>query len=254
MSDLPAVGRENLARQKRFLLAMCVILAAFYALGARVCDDVTYSGFVVTVARPELTVYGLWAVWGWALLTYLQRLHKLFDVVRASIEADVDTEDRRMALRVGQRFALKKANAADFGLPVTDITVDRKSVRIDAPFEDIVDERGKVHEVQEVEHYSTMKGGRKFKHMNAVVRGVKKRDGNPFTKPMPFTMEWGPWYTRWHVLKAWTRALFGRPAITEHFGPLLAVVLTVTAAAHYWNSPGHPRECGPSDQKIEATN
>jgi hypothetical protein len=250
MADLPAEGRENLARHKRFLLTVSVVAAAYFYLGARVCDTATYSGFLVTIARPENARGLLLVVWAWALLTYLQRLYKLVDVVGGSIKADLEAEDYRLSLAMAQRIARQKILEKDFGDGVTDVTIE--SIGFKTPATRITGEDGRVIWRREREHYRSTSGRRQLRQFKANLVGVTKKTSDRWDASIECSMEWGPWFTGWHVFRSWILALLRRPAIAEHVGPLVAVALAICIAVHYWNNPPHPSECRASGQKIEA--
>jgi len=246
-------GRENLSRQRRFLLVMCVIVIAYYALGAQVRPEVAYSGFLVTVERPELTTYGLWAIWTWALVGYCQRLYKLFAIVWQSILADVETEDRRLALRAAWRFAVREAAAGRINENYSQIVIPRRSIRIEESYHERQNSTGEVEKVPETDHYGTQSGGRKYRRLGGSLYGISKKGGGEGSSTFGFTMEWSKWDTRVHVWRAWTAALIRRPAITEHLLPLLVAVFTIGAPFYPWPTAELPPVTGLSGQRLDET-
>jgi len=251
MADQAAEGRANLERQKRFLLAVTVVVAAYFLLGARVCDTATYSGFLVTIAHPENARGILLVIWLWALLTYLQRVHKLVDVVSNSIKLDVEAEDYRLFHAKALRIARRKLQETNLGDGVTDVRIE--GIAFKAPANRNVGEENRILWRREGDHYRSTTSKLRFRQFRVNLVGVLEKTSDRWDGGLDCSMEWGPWFNSWHVLRTWTRALIRRPGITEHFGPFLAVILTVWLAAHYWNDPLHPGKCRPSEQKIEAT-
>jgi len=58
------------ARPRRFLILMSLAIIAFYGLRAGITPEAEYRGFGLTLARPELAIYGLWIIWGWSVWRY----------------------------------------------------------------------------------------------------------------------------------------------------------------------------------------
>ncbi|HEY7741383.1 MAG TPA: hypothetical protein VIB01_12290 [Steroidobacteraceae bacterium] len=244
MADLPAEGRANLERLKRFLLAVTVVVAAYFALGARVCDTATYSGFLVTIARPEHARVLLLVIWAWALLTYAQRLYKLFAIVKESIGRDVEAEDWRLAHHVARREAKNHLSLTELPAQYSNLRIDRK-IKIS---------RGQDTTGAQTEGmYKAMFGGRMYHSIEYTVRGIDKTTQKPRTDKQSFTLTMEPNETSRHQARAWAAAILRRPGITEHFGPLVAVAVAIAITTYYWDNPPHPTECRPSEQKVEAS-
>lgn len=249
----PEEGRANLARQRRFLLVMCVIVVAYYALGARVRPEVEYSGFLVSVERPELTAFGLWAIWTWALIGYSQRLYKLFEIARDAILRDVRAEDQRLALRAAQRHAIGEAKAGRIGENYSDVVVSRQSIAMMPQLDQARDATGQVVVVNLPDFQRTASDGRVYRHLRGSFRGISKETGGQGTSSFNFSMEWGPWRTRWLACQAWARAVAFRPAISDHFGPLLIAALTVGSPFYPWPADHLEQGGGLAGQRFERT-
>src|ERR1700693_350037 len=95
-----------LKSQRRFLILMSLALAAYYILKVNVGGEAKYSGFAITVGRPDRVQYCLWILYVWALLRYWQRLNELWDRVRGEVMRNIDAHDWRLALREATRSAV----------------------------------------------------------------------------------------------------------------------------------------------------
>jgi hypothetical protein len=69
--------REYLLREKRLLLAVSVILLAHQLLGITISSSAETMGLRFEIEKPERLFVGIWLVWLWALLRYLQLLYSL---------------------------------------------------------------------------------------------------------------------------------------------------------------------------------
>lgn len=144
-------------------------------------------------------------------MRYGQRIYELLSVVRDELLEDVFAEDQRIALRCAKSYAKRLAKLGE-------LTADdplKKNVIVDGPV--------RIH--QDVPVFSpTESGGRKYEHLETTIRwGGDKTSGVGTTF---FQMEMTPWQVRWLRCRAWTYAIFGLPAFTEHIAPIfLALVV-----------------------------
>lgn len=194
---------------------------AYYVLGANVADSAEYSGFGVKLSHPERVTIGLWIVWVWALLRYAQRFYELAVNLWGDVVADVKSEDRRLALSWGLREARCLAKAGHF------------------------DERGKrnVAVNRVIWHYEAGSDGGRTAEPFMPARGGGRQYGlyvsynwrsdqyELGSTGRPFAPEMRSSTLRWHLAKAWTYALFVRPAFSEHIFPLLLAIATPIVAA-----------------------
>jgi hypothetical protein len=207
MADL-----SPLQRQRRFLILMSLGVIAFYWLKAGVSNTATFSGVVVSLGRPEGVAIGLWIIWGWAFLRYGQRVYELLSVLWGELLEDVFAEDQRIALRRAKSCAKRLAELGK-------LTADHPS------WKDVL-VIGPVHNNnQDMPAFLPKEGGgRKYEHLGATIRWGG--DEAPGISTTSFQMEMTPWQVRWLRCRAWTYAIFGLPAFTEHIAPIcLALVV-----------------------------
>jgi hypothetical protein len=69
--------REHFSRERRFLLVVSVILLAHELLGISVAKSVEALGLHLEIENPERLFWGVWIVWTWAFIRYLQLLYSL---------------------------------------------------------------------------------------------------------------------------------------------------------------------------------
>jgi hypothetical protein len=80
--------RERLFKSRRLLLAVSVVLLAHYALGIQVASDADSLGLKFQLPDVQKVWVGVWLVWTWALMVYLQHCHefKFDDFPRERLE------------------------------------------------------------------------------------------------------------------------------------------------------------------------
>jgi hypothetical protein len=66
------IDREQFVRQRRFLIALSMVLFAKYAVGIEVGDSVEALGLQLTFKRKDVLLPFAWVVWLWALVRYFQ--------------------------------------------------------------------------------------------------------------------------------------------------------------------------------------
>ena len=109
MSDVPEL-RERLFKARRLLLTTSVILLAHYALGIQIKSDAESLGLKFELPDIQRVWFGVWIVWTWALVVYLQHCHefKFDDFPNAHFD-----KTRYRAIRwFDQRRFLKEARTA----------------------------------------------------------------------------------------------------------------------------------------------
>lgn len=109
-SDLNAA----LARPRRFLILMSLVVVGYYSLEVGVRPEAEYSGFGLRLGRPEYAIRGLWVIWGWALWRYGQKVYELLSAIWNDILDDVRAEDVRIAMTRCTREANRLARAEGF--------------------------------------------------------------------------------------------------------------------------------------------
>jgi hypothetical protein len=77
MAEAAPEARERLFKTRRLLLLMSFILLAHYALGIQIKSDAESLGLRFEFAKVERVWVGVWVVWTWAVVTYLQYCHEL---------------------------------------------------------------------------------------------------------------------------------------------------------------------------------
>jgi hypothetical protein len=174
-------------------------------LKAKVSNTATMSGVVVSLDRPEYVVFGLWIVWGWALLRYIQRVYERLSVVWREVLEDVFAEDQRIALRAAKNYAKRLAKTGK----LTSDDPRKKNVLVAGP----------VHIDQNENAYSLREdGGRKYDHLMTTISWGGEEA--PAIGTTSFQMEMTPWQARWLRCRAWIFAILGLPAFTEHIAPI----------------------------------
>ena len=212
------VDLSPLQRQRRFLILMSLGVIAFYWLKAGVNTTATVSGVVVSLDRPQGVVVGLWLIWGWAFWRYGQRVYELLSVIWDELLEDVFAEDQRIALRRAKNYAkqLAKTGKLTAGDPV------KKNIFVDGPvyIQGISKALQDPKQVNQVEPTFVPRegGGRKYEHLGITIRWGG--DEAPGIGTTSFQMEMTPWQVRWLRCRAWTYAIFGLPAFTEHIAPI----------------------------------
>jgi hypothetical protein len=71
--------RDRFFKQRSLLLGVSVVLMAHLLLGLKIGKSAESSGFKFEIADPNTLWLGAWAVWVWALISYLQ----IFNSMRA---------------------------------------------------------------------------------------------------------------------------------------------------------------------------
>jgi hypothetical protein len=69
--------RERLFKTRRLLLGISVVLLAHYALGIQIKSDAESLGLRFELPDVQRVWIGVWVVWTWAFVTYLQYCHEL---------------------------------------------------------------------------------------------------------------------------------------------------------------------------------
>ncbi len=73
----PEDVRERLFKARRLLIGISLVLLAHYVLGIKIKPDAETLGLKFDIEDVRKVIWGLWAVWGWSLATYLQHMHDL---------------------------------------------------------------------------------------------------------------------------------------------------------------------------------
>lgn len=140
---------------------------------------------------------------------------------------DVFAEDRRIALRHARNYAKQLAKSGQ-------LTADepaKKNVFVVGPV--YINDFSKTLQdpklVDQVKSMFVLKedGGRKYEHLVTTIRwGRGEALGVGTTS---FQMEMTPWQVRWLRCRAWTYAIFGLPAFTEHIAPIFLALFVFFA-------------------------
>jgi hypothetical protein len=210
-----------LLRQRRFLMLMSLAFAAYYLLKVHVKGDAEYSGFAVTVGRPDRVQYCLWAVFAWAILRYVQRLNELWNLISIEVMRDVDDQDLRLALKAATRRALRLAKCGQLAPRYPNPRV-RGSAWLNPSMRQMIRETRKpgAPKKSDPDFELTERGGRKYRSF-AIVVAYTDSEGNFNQAGVDFNMpEWGRTQAALHRAHAYARAAARLPAIFEHWAPL----------------------------------
>lgn len=225
MSESASELRATLLRQRRFVILMSLAVIAYYALGVGVKNEAEYSGFVLTLHRPDRAVIGLWAIWGWSLWRYGQRVYELLSVIWGEVLEDVYAEDRRIALARAKKFGNRLAAEGKIGEELP------KSARIDGAVAIEPPEPGELRALigEKVTHFRdyfpARHGGRKYPTLKA---NFEWEDGLKWERTdSKFMMELTRRQSTWLRLRAWLHSLLRLPAFSEHVAPLLIAAAAV---------------------------
>lgn len=225
---IPETLQPGLLRQRRFLILMSMAVIAFYWLGVDVQGSAEYSGIAVTLDHPGRVEFGLWAVWGWALWRYGQRIYEALAEIWQEILEDVRAEDLRIALRKAKTFGKKLAKQGHFDdIPKSARVRVRGSVKSEAPnFEALRQEFGE--EISRYRNYQPTKdGGRKYMSLSATFDWV---DGSKWASVGEhFQMQLTRWQAHYLRIRAWLHSAIRLPAMSEHIGPLMIAALAMAA-------------------------
>jgi hypothetical protein len=245
------VSRRELAasallRQRRFLVLMSLALAAHYMLHIHVKGEAEYSGFAVTVAKPDRVQYCLWVVFGWALLRYIQRLNELWSKVKLDVMKNVAAEDLRLALKMATRSAIRQVNHGELASQFSNPSV-RGSAWLNPSLKQMIRETRnsapKVSKKADPDFEFTQRGGRKYRSFAIVITynddgGIFQQIGFDFNMP-----EWSRARTVLHRAHAYAQAAARLPAIFEHWAPLAIAALALCVPVIVMWVDGHKAVC-----------
>jgi hypothetical protein len=223
-----------LLRQRRFLVLMSLALAGFHVLKVHVKGDAEYSGFALSILRPERVQLCVWVIFSWALMRYVQRLNELWPRVGAQLCNDANRQDQRMAIKVARRYAERTiAREGVLNCPEPRVISDPSIV---PSVKEMIRETRKTP-TQPVPKFkpepwfvTTDGGGRKYRTFGIDIsyldKGGKRAPvGHNFDMPA-----WSALRARSHRLRAWANAAIRLPAVFEYLAPLGLAALAIATA------------------------
>jgi hypothetical protein len=192
--------RERLFKSRRLLLAVSVVLLAHYALGIQVASDADSLGLKFQLPDVQKVWVGVWLVWTWALVVYLQHCHEfefddfptdLFENARYAVVRWFDRRKLWKLLQTGQIQQQKRDGT------LTSLTLERRIT------------------------VSTDKKPKVFHHVVAWWNG---NDSGRFSHPEALpTSAVGILGKMWGWIYVLTATRFG----TDYFAPILIAVATL---------------------------
>lgn len=216
-----------LLRQRRFLILMSLVIIAFYLLGVSVKPEASYNGFVLTLAKPERVVTGLWVVWVWSFWRYCQRMYELLSEVFGELLDDVYAEDRRIALIHAKKFGNKLAIDGTFDEDMPKTARVDGAVRIEPPDLETLQSIIGVKTKHFRDFIVTREGGRLYPTLKA---DFEWQDGVTWGRTdHAFKMTLTRMQSNWLRIRAWAHSLLRLPAFSEHIAPLLIAAVAVAS-------------------------
>jgi len=216
-------AREELPKQRRFLVLASIALSAVYFLGLT-GNTWEISGAHLEVARKDHALIALWIIWAWALLRYLQRVYELWSAIFDDVELDVYAEDERIALKAATREAWKRGREENWAGPEGTTLVKLQVTALSKPNPGSTRFVGRTKSLNFPIPYGHSPSGGRVYH-NVYVRTVHEEQGRSATGSQSFRWEWSWWRTRLHSIRAVVAAGWRLPAISEHIAPLLLALL-----------------------------
>jgi len=232
-----------LIQQRRFLILVSLLVFACYSLGIYVRNEGEYNGLTVKFLHPDRVILGLWAIWGWSLLRYIQRSYERISELWDEILHAVSSEDRRLALKEARREAKRqiKAGTVGDGRPNVRIT----SVELAEGRQTLFLRRGIEQEKEIVvggspDFVPTENGGRKYEGVKGTYSWV--RDSDHGVAQFNFQMTWSPARVGWIRFLAWCHSTLWLPAISEHVAPILIAACAVVSPFLFHRDSVQPSE------------
>jgi hypothetical protein len=180
-----------LARQRRFLILMSLAVAGYAVLGVYPKSEGEYVGFNFRLLRPERVKYGLWLIFLWATLRYIQRLIKLWTETKGDVVEDIDAADRRLALKTARRYSQRLVDKGEISGVPPNARVARGTVTISREVGEIIESAGKQSDATPVPEDFAHSGddGRIYERLNAVAVWTDDK-GAPTGTTFNFVMRW----------------------------------------------------------------
>ena len=225
-----------LKSQRRFLIIISLVVAAYYALAVHLKGEGEYSGLAVIINRPDRVPVALWIIFAWALLRYVQRLHEQWRFVGKAIMREVERCDDELVLKAAQHSAVRQVKDGRIGGKLT-----RPRVIGDVWVTDTVKEmmrevmakralaQGKSPPPREPDPWFTIdeNGERAYRAFGI---GVASRTSLRHRLGVIDHAAVSRAHTLRHQLRSWGRASLRLPAIFEYVAPLLIAVAAVVLA------------------------
>jgi hypothetical protein len=225
-----------LRSQRRFLIVISMVVAAYYALAVHLKGEGEYSGIAVTIERPDRIPAALWIIFAWALLRYTQRLHEQWRFVGRAIMKEVERCDHQLVLEAARRSAamqiLTRQLGKDLEKPylVGDVQVtETVKEMMRETMAQRAQAQGKPPPPAEPDPWFTIdeNGNRIYRDFAIGVASADQPQaiGHEFKMP-----PWSRTQFLWHQLRSWVRASVRFPAILEYIAPLLIALVAVLVA------------------------
>jgi hypothetical protein len=237
-----------LIQQRRFLILMSLAVLACYSLGIDVRNEGEYSGFAVKLAHPDRAIVGLWTIWAWALLRYVQRAYERISELWGDILQAVYSEDRKLARRAAEKEARRQAREGKIGDDRPNVRIT--SVELAEGRQTLFLRRGIEQEREIVvggspDFVPTEDGGRKYEGVKGTYSWV--RDSDHGVAQFNFQMTWSPRRVRWTRFLAWCHSTLWLPAISEHVTPILIATCAVVSPFLFHRGSVQPLESPKAD-------
>jgi hypothetical protein len=232
---------ETLAKQRRFLTITSLIIIAFYLLEVDIKCEADYSGFGIILHSTENAVRGLWIIWTWAVLRYLQRLNALWQVVRCDVLSDVDSEDLRTAYKPARRYLIE---LCERHAPEVAIHQTHLNPRVVGPvgLTPTTKSHPNVQDPSITKFYKlTSDDGRRYEIEGGYAyRTELGEDGVVGFNP---SMIWSKSQTRSHRRRSWFSAVIRLPKLIDHLGPLGIALIALACPLVFPHSAPLRSEC-----------
>jgi hypothetical protein len=226
MTNLIVEQQTALHRQRRFLILMSLAVIGYYLLGVGVKSEAQYSGFVLTLERPDRAVIGLWIVWGWSLLRYIQRVYELWSRLWDEVIEDVNAEDSRMVFAKAKKLGNQLAAQGKIGINIPKKARIKGRVHFgEYAIEDSIRNADELPQADPRGFFVTPNGGRRYPRFQA--KFAWGGESNIAEFPMQLT----PSQEKWICIRAYFHALFRLPGFTEYIAPFFVAAGALLAPA-----------------------
>jgi len=214
---------EPFTKQRRFVMALSVAVVAYYALGANLKTEAEYAGFVVNIGRPGHFLWGLWILWGWAVLRYWQQVFARWEPIRTVILAEVSRRQARFTRKAAMQCAKELTSHGSFGK-------EWAESRVISTFLRQSNDEGSSWNWTDDSHIYFMdtSDGREFDNL-AVEIERKEPSGDIGRKSVIFSMTWSKRKATFVRARSWISAFWQLPAIGEYVAPFALALLALAA-------------------------
>lgn len=227
-----------LKSQRRFLIVMSMVLAAYYYFQVHLEGQAEYSGFHVKLGNSGGVPSALWLIWFWSLWRYAQIFRAQWLRIQRDVLREFEVYDHQIALETAKRYARRHcAEIARNRLskPVLVCEVEYQGSTSDSikeAQEEQARERGHRLDLGRDEWWVVDGNGkRQYRYFAA---GIQERGNADTFRAYDFALPaWGWWRVKLHQFHVWTRTAVRLPGIFEYFMPFVIAAAAVVVFLVY---------------------